>query len=116
MLTNLPSLSPSKQSELSLLCTTSTTHDLATGFQLLSTPGWATLLAILQESSGEQPPSSSSSLLSKPVKRPSPAEFDQDENGKGLLRRRGGGAAGSGVKREFGELAKRFRGASLSER
>ena len=61
------------------------THDLADAFQLLNTPGWATLLAILQES-GERPP-----------KRPSP--FSRD--------------AATGALSDGELLAKRFKGARL---
>ncbi|MCJ1391722.1 nuclear protein localization protein 4 [Xylographa bjoerkii] len=74
----------SKEEE-ALLCRVATTHDLADGFQLLNTPGWATLLAILQES-GERPP-----------KRPSPLSY--------------GAIDGSAADDE--QLAKRFKGASL---
>ena len=84
-----PHSSPSVylQEEEALLCRVARTHDLADGFELLETPGWATLLAILQES-GERPP-----------KRPSPSSLEP--------------SLGYGFDPEGEQLAKRFKGASL---
>ncbi|TAQ86537.1 hypothetical protein B7494_g5140 [Chlorociboria aeruginascens] len=62
--------------EFPLLCRVATQHDLADGYQLISTGGWATLLTILQ-STGERPP-----------KRPSP--IDGDGNTDRLAKRVGG--------------------------
>ena len=75
------------QEEEALLCRVARTHDLADGFQLLETPGWATLLEILRES-GERPP-----------KRPSPSSLEP--------------SVGYGLGSDGEQLAKRFKGASL---
>ncbi|KAL8899191.1 MAG: hypothetical protein Q9192_001696 [Flavoplaca navasiana] len=72
--------------EESLLCHVARTHDLAEGFQLLNTSGWATLLAILQES-GERPP-----------KRSFPAFHPEDDES---------------YLKASEQLAKRFKGTSL---
>ncbi|KAL9035203.1 MAG: hypothetical protein Q9214_006695 [Letrouitia sp. 1 TL-2023] len=72
--------------EESLLCNVARTHDRAEGFQLLNTSGWATLLAILQES-GERPP-----------KRPLASSLEALGNDYG----------------SNDQLAKRFKGASLN--
>ena len=77
----------SLQEEEALLCRVARTHDLADGFQLLETPGWATLLEILRES-GERPP-----------KRPSPSSLEP--------------SVGYGLGFDGEQLAKRFKGASL---
>lgn len=71
-----------------MLCKVARTHDLADGFNLLEQPGWATLLAILQES-GERPP-----------KRPSPSSLHPSS------------IYGPGSDSE--QLAKKFKGASLT--
>lgn len=74
------------QDEEALLCRVAGSHDLADAFQLLNTPGWATLVAILQES-GERPP-----------KRPSPFSSE----------------ASRGSFSDGEQLAKRFKGARLT--
>jgi nuclear protein localization protein 4 homolog len=73
------------QEEEALLCRVAVSHDLAEGFQLINTSGWATLLAILHEA-GE-----------RPSKRPSPFSFDVN----------------NGFRSDDEQLAKRFKGASL---
>ncbi|KAL8674060.1 MAG: hypothetical protein Q9168_001547 [Polycauliona sp. 1 TL-2023] len=75
----------SKEEEY-LLCQVAKSHDLAEGFQLLNTSGWATLLAILQEC-GE-----------RPSKRPWPASLPEEE---------------AGYLNVSEQLAKRFKGTSL---
>ncbi|KAK0126045.1 nuclear protein localization protein 4 [Cadophora gregata] len=70
------SLSTMEKDEQALMCRVATQHDPAEGYQLLSTPGWATLIAILA-SIGERPP-----------KRPSPD--DGDHFSERLAKRVGG--------------------------
>ncbi|KAI9845854.1 MAG: nuclear protein localization protein 4 [Sclerophora amabilis] len=87
-----------------LMCRVAATNDLAEGYQLISTPGWATLVAILQES-GERPPKRPSPFTSSGVARKGVArDLDGDELGGG-----GSGSSSSSSER----LAKRIKGVSL---
>lgn len=83
------------QDEESLLCRVATTHSPSEGLQLINTPGWATLVTILQES-GE-----------RPLKRPWPPDSAAEP-----LRPIPSSRLQS-PKSESEQLAKRFKGASL---
>lgn len=72
------------QDEEALLCRMACTHDIAEGFQLLNTPGWATLLAILQES-GERPPKRPFSFSSS--SDTGPPEYNKSLDGEQLAKR-----------------------------
>jgi nuclear protein localization family protein 4 len=99
----IKSYSP-KQDEFELLCRVATTHDISLGMQLASTAGWATLLAVLQET-GE-----------RPLKRPASPVFARNGTGTGA---RGDGAGVHGSSRSQSSstnaehITKRVKGFSL---
>lgn len=95
------------QDEESLLCRVATSHSPSEGLQLINTPGWATLVTILQES-GERPP-----------KRPwPPAEPSRTSSQDSQIRKRRNPQPSNlprsiSASPESEQLAKRFKGASL---
>ncbi|KAL4884358.1 NPL4 family-domain-containing protein [Aspergillus karnatakaensis] len=93
----LRSLSTFNKDEEALLCRVATTQNPSDGLQLINTPGWATLVTILQES-GERPPKRPWQDPARPVPQP----------GKRVPSSRP-----ESPKSESEQLAKRFKGASL---
>ena len=103
------------QDEMALLCRVATTHDVAEGMQLMNSPGWATLLAVLQETSGERPPPTA--MASHQKRRWEGHDYDSSPSSSSGS---DAGLANSFLSRprfprtDTGEqLAKRFKGASL---
>ncbi|KAL3481149.1 NPL4 family-domain-containing protein [Aspergillus californicus] len=88
----LRSLSTFNKDEEALLCRVATSHNPSDGLQLINTPGWATLVTILQES-GERPPKRPRAVPYPGNRYPSPRP--------------------GSPKSESEQLAKRFKGASL---
>ncbi|KAF9884425.1 nuclear protein localization protein 4 [Aspergillus nanangensis] len=95
----LHSLSTFNKDEEALLCRVATSQKPVDGLHLINTPGWATLVTILQES-GERPPKRPwlNADSGRPVAQP----------GKRFLPSRP-----ESPKSESEQLAKRFKGASL---
>ncbi|KAL4872703.1 nuclear protein localization protein 4 [Aspergillus spectabilis] len=93
----LRSLSTFNKDEETLLCRVAITQNPTDGLQLINTPGWATLVTILQES-GERPPKRPWLDPPRPVPQPGKRyPLSRPESPKS----------------ESEQLAKRFKGASL---
>ncbi|KAJ5746782.1 Nuclear protein localization protein 4 [Penicillium odoratum] len=87
----LHGLSTFNKDEEGLLCRVATTHSTADGIQLLNTPGWATLMTILQES-GERPPKRPLPTAANPKRWPhsavdSPRSMSPKSDGEQLAKR-----------------------------
>ncbi|KAL4967964.1 nuclear protein localization protein 4 [Aspergillus stella-maris] len=93
----LRSLGTFNKDEEALLCRVATTQNPTDGLQLINTPGWATLVTILQES-GERPPKRPWLEAPHPVSQP---------------RKRYPSSRPESPRSESEQLAKRFKGASL---
>ncbi|KAL4797466.1 nuclear protein localization protein 4 [Aspergillus venezuelensis] len=93
----LRSLGTFNKDEEALLCRVATTQNPTDGLQLINTPGWATLVTILQES-GERPPKRPWLEAPPPVSQP---------------RKRYPSSRPESPRSESEQLAKRFKGASL---
>ncbi|PYI28222.1 nuclear protein localization protein 4 [Aspergillus indologenus CBS 114.80] len=117
----LHNLSTFSKDEESLLCRVATSRNPADGMQLINTPGWATLVTILQES-GERPPKrpwlSTATLPPPSSSSPSPSPGSElplppRKAGRRPFPSASASSRSASPKSESEQLAKRFKGASL---
>ncbi|KAJ5601204.1 hypothetical protein N7510_010738 [Penicillium lagena] len=94
------------ENEEALLCRVATSHSPADGLQLLNTPGWATLVTILQES-GERPPTRPWPTLAQP------SRSDSESRKRRYHAPAHPSPRSASPKSDGEQLAKRFKGTSL---